>query len=629
MLTAVARRVGAWRRRSEVGVWYHQEYSAPGLGLASRVEHLRLGRGERVLGQLLQERLVRPGDVRPAPKASIPDLAAFHTDRWLDRSMTAEGLGPVFGLEPDMVDVDAMLGASRRAVGGTVAAAEAAASGAIEVAVNLGGGFHHAEPEQGAGFCIFNDVGVAIARLRARGFGGRVAIVDLDFHQGNGNTAAFSVDPSVFVFSLHGSVWSHAEASGGKEIHLTGAVGDRRYLEVLDEHLLAEMKRFRPQLVFYLAGTDILERDPLGSFGVRLEGAFERDRRVFEMARAAEAPVVVTLAGGYGPLAWQSTFQMARAALTGVWRFDERKPPSLRARYAAAAARLAPIELQRLEPDDGLEFSLTEAELRGALAPDGAVDRFLGYYSLGGIELALETYGVADRVRARGFEALRLEGDPSDASRQVLRQFGTKDGVEHLLVELVLRRRYLPPLVEGLDRHEVLFVEWLLLQDPTRTFTLARPPLPGQKHPGLGIAWEVQEMLRQACRRVGLDGVVDHPSHFHGAVACEAEWRFLDPALEGRFRAMMAVAARVDPFEATWAAEEGRFRLADGTVIGWLPEDHALPVDPALASAFEAEAYRREVRAERARLLSAGLTIVPRSSSDPREDRPADSVSTD
>ncbi len=602
-------RLGAWWRRDRVGLWYHPEYAAPALAATSRVEHVDPHRGERVLGRLLQEGVLRPVDVRTPPSASVGQLRRFHSLRYLERVSEASALAHVFGLPPEDVDIESLLASSRRAVGGTVSALGEAAHRRLDVAINLGGGFHHAEPEQGSGFCVFNDIGVAIADLRAGGFPGRVAVVDLDFHQGNGNTVAFANDPDVFVYSIHGAVWTRTEANG-REIHLTGPVNDRRYLSALRTSLETELRRFRPLVVVYIAGADVLAGDQLGSFWLSPRGAFDRDCHVYRVVRDLGVPLVVTLGGGYSPRAWQVHFRLIRALLTGDFRFDGRPPPSLRSRYARVASSLDPRELRG---DTGDDIEITEEDVLGALGVAPTNRRFLDYYSNHGLEVAFERYGVMDRIRARGFRDLSFELDPSDPGRQVLRIRGRSLGRRDLmlLVELVLRRRYKPAFIPGRERVEWLFVEWLLLQDPTRSFSLARPPLPGQDHPGLGIALEIQEILVQACRRLELAGLMDRPAHYHNALYCAAEWRFVDPSVEGRFRALRAALAGLELVEATYAVEQGRMRLDDGEPVRWLAEDHVLPVDPELKAYFESAEYRAAVLAEKARLLEAGLCIGP------------------
>lgn len=601
-------RLRARLRRSRVGIWYHSDYAAPGLAATSRVDHLEPDRGEKIIARLLQEGLLRPVDVRTPPLVSVGQLRRFHGLDYLERGATREALGRIFGLEPHNVDPESLLGAAKRGVGGTICALHEAAARRLDVAINLGGGFHHAEPEQGAGFCVFNDVGVAVADLRSAGWHGRVAIVDLDFHQGNGNTVAFANDPSVLTYSVHGSVWSHIETDG-QEILLTGPVNDRRYLATLHTSLETSLRRFSPSLVVYIAGTDVLAGDRLGSFWLTLRGAFERDRYVARVVRSLGVPLVVTLGGGYSPLAWRSSFLLVRALLTGAWRFDGRSPPSLRARYARIAAGLTARELQG-EPIDNLR--LTEEDIMGALGGARRTRRFLDFYSAHGMEVAFERYGILDKIRARGFRDLEMELDPSDPTRQVLRVRGRypPSDEQHLLVELVIRRSYLPSMLEDLDRLEVLSIEWLLLQDPTRDFSLSRPRLPGQKHPGLGIAREFQELFVQACHRLGLMGLQNRPSYYHNALGLALEWRFVDPEIEGRFRAMRAVLADRDVYEATTIVDERRLVTSEGEPFEWIAADHLLPVEPRVrAYFFESETYLGAVRAAKARFLGAGLRV--------------------
>ena len=602
-------RFQAWMRRGRVGLWYHPDYAAPALRFTSRVDNIEPRRGERVLARLLQEGVLRPVDIRTPPSCSIGQLRRFHGLGYLERAGTPETLGRVFGLEPDGVDPESFLTAARRAVGGTISAMHEAAARRLDVAINLGGGFHHAEPEQGSGFCVFNDVGVAIADLRYFGWTGRVAIVDLDYHQGNGNTVAFADDPSVWLYSIHGSVWTHTEGQDG-EIHLDGAVNDRRYMATLRTTLETGLRRFDPDLVVFIAGVDVLAGDQLGSFWLSLKGVFERDTHVYQVVQSLGVPLVVTLGGGYSSLAWQANFQLVRALLLDRWRFDARRPPNLRARYTRVAETLDPRELQGENFD---EIVITEEDVVGALGGRLTTRRFLDYYSAHGVEVAFERYGILDKLRGQGFHDVEMTMDPSDPARQVIRVHGCKEpsSEPRLLVELVTGRRYYAPLTAGQERLEVLLIQWLLLQDPFRRFSLQRPPLPGQEYPGLGIAREIQELMVQACRRLDLAGILNRPSHYHNALACEAEWRFVEPEMEGRFRAIQAVLSDLGLYEATRAVEGGRLRLADGTPMPWVPADHMLPVAPSLRSHFESRSYKDQAFDEKVRLTAAGLHVEP------------------
>jgi acetoin utilization deacetylase AcuC-like enzyme len=166
-------------------------------------------------------------------------------------------------------------------------------------AVVLGGGFHHAFADHGEGFCLVHDVAVATGALRAAGEVGRVAVVDLDVHQGNGTAAIFARDPATFTVSLHQeNNYPAVKPPSRVDVGLADGTGDADYLAAL-EAPLARALEFGPDLLWYLAGADPYEHDRLGGLALTRDGLRERDRRVFAAAHSAGVPVAVTLAGGY------------------------------------------------------------------------------------------------------------------------------------------------------------------------------------------------------------------------------------------------------------------------------------------------------------------------------------------
>ena len=182
--------------------------------------------------------------------------------------------------------------------GGTLLAARRALDQGV--AVHLGGGFHHAFAGHGEGFCLLNDVAVAIRSLQADGEVGRVAVVDLDVHHGNGTAAIFAGDATVFTFSMHQeNNYPAIKPPGDLDVGLDDGTDDATYLGLLDEHLPRVLDGFEPDLVVYLAGADPYRDDQLGGLALSLEGLAMRDRRVFEYCRERGVPVAVTLAGGY------------------------------------------------------------------------------------------------------------------------------------------------------------------------------------------------------------------------------------------------------------------------------------------------------------------------------------------
>ncbi len=612
MLATLARLRARLRLTREVGLWYHSEY-APDLGPDGRIPGIVPYRGELILGQLVTERLIRAGDVRAPHPVSLHTLARVHPPAYLESVTRAETLGRIFGLDPAVVAVDPLLTAARRAVGGTIGAALACGHGLLETAVNLGGGFHHAEPDRGGGFCIYNDVAAAIAVLRHKGFADRIAIVDLDYHQGNGNLVFFANDPTVLTYSLHASVWTEVDAVADVGVLVPTGSGDAAYLAQLRETLPKALAAHKPALVFFLAGNDVLAGDRLGDLKLTPAGVLERDRLTLKWIREVGARTVVTLAGGYSRPAWECSVNLVRYALSGEARAARKAPRfDLRHLYRRVARALDPFELQKEQPG---ELELTAEDLLLDLGAHPPARRFLGYYTVQGIEYALERYGILDRLRDLGFRDLRVTGELEDRWRQVVRIHGRKRRdpahTYHLLAEVVARRTELPapgPL-EPPGPLEVLWVEWLMLQDPTAEFSPARPRLPGQSHPGLGLSGEILEALVQICYRLGLDGILHRPAHYHNALVGARHFHFLDPEAAGRFEAIRRVVSGRPLPEATQLVEDGRLALGDGTRLPWEPADYAFPVSPRLKAWLAAPGYQtRAGQAERA-LLDAGLHL--------------------
>lgn len=187
---------------------------------------------------------------------------------------------------------------SLRTTQGTVEAArDALATGA---GLNLAGGTHHAGIGFGEGYCVFNDVAVAIRTLQHEGLLGRAVVIDLDVHQGNGTAEIFAGDPDVVTFSMHGArnfPWRKIPST--VDVGLDDGTDDASYLAALEAHLEAVLDRADANLAFYLAGADPYVGDRLGRLGVSIEGLRRRDARVFAACQRRGLPVAMALAGGY------------------------------------------------------------------------------------------------------------------------------------------------------------------------------------------------------------------------------------------------------------------------------------------------------------------------------------------
>ena len=251
---------------------------------------------------LLRERVVadgiaRPEEVHEAEPAPWQWLGAVHDAGLLERIRTGglsvreqRGLGLPWSA--------ALVERGRRAVGGSVAAALHAVRHGV--GMNLGGGTHHAGRDYARGYCLFNDVAVALQRLRDEGHAERALVLDCDVHQGDGTAHLLGPDPRTFTVSLHGARnYPFQRIPSDLDVDLASGTADERYLRALDEALDFALPRARADIAFYLAGADPWKGDRLGRLALTKAGLRARDELVLDRLRATGAGVCVVLAGGY------------------------------------------------------------------------------------------------------------------------------------------------------------------------------------------------------------------------------------------------------------------------------------------------------------------------------------------
>ncbi len=247
--------------------------------------------------RLLADGVLAQGDLFAPGEATIEDLRLVHDGNYLDR-LAAGSLSAADQRRIGVPWSPALWRRSRLAVRGTLDAARAALDDGL--AGNLAGGTHHAFAGHGEGFCILNDVAVAVRVLRRDVGPVRVLVVDLDVHQGNGTAAIFEDDPGVFTFSMHGERnYPSRKMRSTLDVGLPDGTGDESYLELLGQHLEAILAGFTPDLVVYLAGVDPVQGDRYGRLALTDEGLRRRERAVLSGCRKRGLPVVITLAGGY------------------------------------------------------------------------------------------------------------------------------------------------------------------------------------------------------------------------------------------------------------------------------------------------------------------------------------------
>jgi acetoin utilization deacetylase AcuC-like enzyme len=251
---------------------------------------------ELVRDRLLAEGTLRPEDIVEPPPAPVADVLLVHTEDYVTRlragALTARELRRL-GLPWSK----ALVRRSFLATGGTINAARFAL--ADGVGSNLAGGTHHAFPDRGEGFCVLNDVAVAVRVLRRDGLIRRAAIVDCDVHQGNGTAHIFEGDTDVFTFSMHGAKnYPLFKARSTLDVEMPDGTGDAAYLGALAAHL-PRVFAHAPDLVFYLAGADPYAGDKLGRLALTVEGLRARDEFVLCACKERGLPVATVMSGGY------------------------------------------------------------------------------------------------------------------------------------------------------------------------------------------------------------------------------------------------------------------------------------------------------------------------------------------
>ena len=288
--------------------------------------------------KLIRERCLAEGvagaeDFLEPQPASDEDVLRVHTREWVEKLKKGR-LAPWEELRMEVPYSPQLVRAVWLSAGGSLLAARRALADGC--GFNLGGGFHHAYPDHGEGFCALNDVAVAIRALQAEGAIATAMVVDLDVHHGNGTAAIFAGDPSVFTLSMHQeSNYPHPKPPSDLDVGLDDFTGDGTYLRLLGEALEKAFERFardslkrstgagvkdpeagasglggrgsgsssgkydQPDLIFYLAGADPYVEDQLGGLAISMDGLQERDRMVIETARSRGIPIAITFAGGY------------------------------------------------------------------------------------------------------------------------------------------------------------------------------------------------------------------------------------------------------------------------------------------------------------------------------------------
>jgi acetoin utilization deacetylase AcuC-like enzyme len=274
---------------------YHAGYVVP----LSPEHPFPMSKYELLKGLLVREGVLAETDLMEPAPIPLEIAAQVHTADYLAK-LSAAALTPAEVRRLGLPWTASLWDRSQLAAGGTLLAARTALDEGL--AANLAGGTHHAFADHGEGFCVLNDVAIAIVQLRAEGTIRRALILDLDVHQGNGTAAIFAESDAVFTFSMHGEKnYPATKMRSTLDVGLPDGIGDEEYLATLARHLPQVLERADADIAFYVAGVDVVAGDRYGKLALSEEGLRAREQSVIRAVRSRGLPLVIVLAGGYAP----------------------------------------------------------------------------------------------------------------------------------------------------------------------------------------------------------------------------------------------------------------------------------------------------------------------------------------
>ena len=310
--------MGRILKRVNARIVYSSDYIY-GLPAAGNYQTFDIMRFKKIRDQLVKNKLVKRRHILLPEMCSYEDLRLVHTEDYIQKIKDSQYAARVLNLDVMDLFSNPILEYFRAVTGGTLMAAAFSLKWNLPV-FNLGGGYHHAHPDKGEGFCLVNDTAIAIEKFRRLQRVKKFMIVDLDYHQGNGNMLYFQNNPDVYTFSMHADTWEEIDKENNKDILLDSEITDAEYMQILENELLESCNSFRPDMVFYIAGSDIYEKDILGDMNVSREGVLARNMFVFNKVREMKLPLVILSGGGYGPDSWEVYYDFIEACMKNSFK---------------------------------------------------------------------------------------------------------------------------------------------------------------------------------------------------------------------------------------------------------------------------------------------------------------------
>ena len=302
-------------KRNKVKIVFSYDYYI-GISTSNAYQSFDIMKYKKIRDRLIKEKLIRRKDILIPEMIRYEDMALVHQEDYIKKIKDPLKVAQFLRIgEVDPWD-SYILEFYRSVTGGTHLAAEYAIKNG-GIIFNLGGGFHHAQSNRAAGFCLINDVAIAIENVRLKYDLSKVLIIDLDYHQGDGNLEFYRENDNVFTFSMHATKWVEANSQTNKDILLPHDVSGKDYLEILHSELEPVVDSFDPDLVFYIAGSDPYEHDTLCDLNLSREEMLQRNLYVTRLVKRKGTPLIVVAGGGYGAESWKIYYDFIASAFKG------------------------------------------------------------------------------------------------------------------------------------------------------------------------------------------------------------------------------------------------------------------------------------------------------------------------
>lgn len=310
----------ASKKLSAIPIVYSPKYKISVYGM-EKFHPFDIAKYDKIYNGLKKDGYVTKDNVVSPDEVTREEMLLIHTADYLEslkktRNVATYLEAPQLKIIPNSKIDSMVVSRFRKASGGTIKAARLALKSKTKMAINLGGGFHHAKPNTGEGFCVIADVPIAIRILQKEKLIERALVIDTDIHQGNGTIVCLKNDTNTYTFSIHeGGIYPIPKEIGDGDVELDRNITDDVYLKILASKLDNLFTKSKPDIVFHVAGCDALNGDPLSSGRMTHEGIQKRDAMVVAACKKYGVPYVMTLSGGYSKEAWNAQYKSIKALI--------------------------------------------------------------------------------------------------------------------------------------------------------------------------------------------------------------------------------------------------------------------------------------------------------------------------